>query len=172
MLNEEFLSFSTTSHELVFWPTNQDVHEKRLDDLYGCSSLKRRSCWFTLNGLVKGDKITGTSIGTLLQQFQGRGATDIRDRVYSLLGLASRRDREAIEPDYSESNLPSKLFHAVASHIFHCEEDPLQMLYYAGPCYNGSTEKSAHLLRGLGRLEKAMENLANTFEGSNKANKV
>ena len=35
----------------------------------------------------------------LLRQFSGRGATDHRDKVYALLGLA--RDRPSIEPDYS-----------------------------------------------------------------------
>jgi hypothetical protein len=124
-----------------------------------------------LMGWPKRDKITGTSIGTLLQQFQGRGATDIRDRVYGLLGLASRRDREAIKPDYSEYNPPSKLFYAVASHIVHYDENPLQILYSAGPCYTEGSEKPAHLDRRLDRGQKVMENLENIFEGSNKPSK-
>jgi len=87
-----------------------------------------------LMGWAKRDKIRDTSIANLLQQFQGRAATNFRDRVYSLLGLASRRDQNVIQPDYSESDTLSKLFYTVACHIVDCDENPLQMLYYAGLC--------------------------------------
>ncbi|RSL60804.1 hypothetical protein CEP53_005310 [Fusarium sp. AF-6] len=45
------------------------------------------------------------TLGTLLKKFRECQATDPRDRVYALLGIASDMTNDAIEPDYSKSEL-------------------------------------------------------------------
>ncbi|KAL2684548.1 hypothetical protein Neosp_005626 [[Neocosmospora] mangrovei] len=45
------------------------------------------------------------NLGTLLWRFRDCEATDPRDRVYALLGIASDMANKAIQPDYSKSEL-------------------------------------------------------------------
>lgn len=52
-------------------------------------------CWF------RWDSAKETPLVELLMRFAGRDISDIRERIYGLLGLTCKMDRDALTPDYS-----------------------------------------------------------------------
>ena len=118
-----------------------DAEFKRLHStvLYGDELIE---CWFQCGSAKE------TPLIELLKQFAGRDKSDTRDRIYGLLGLTCRMDRDALTPDHSRGNKASILFEAVATHFIQNNEDPMQVLYYACPYYSIESKKHIQLLRG------------------------
>ena len=87
-----------------------DAEFKRLHStvLYGDELLE---CWFQCGSAKE------THLTELLKQFAGRDKSDIRGRIYGLLGLACRIDRDALTPDYFRGNKASILFEVLATHF-------------------------------------------------------
>ncbi|RSL96275.1 hypothetical protein BHE90_012537 [Fusarium euwallaceae] len=62
------------------------------------------------------------TLGTLLGKFQKCQATDPRDRVYALLGIASDMENQAIQPDYSKSE--QQVLRDTCNYLFDGEQLP------------------------------------------------
>ena len=97
-------------------------------------------CWF------QWDSAKETPLVELLMRFASRDISDIRDRIYGLLGLTCKMDRDALTPDYSRGKKASILFQTVAVHFIQINEDPMQVLYYACSSYSIESKTPTHYL--------------------------
>jgi hypothetical protein len=110
------------------------------------SRLPRLFLWATIRWFLRclkqwpsGEKrrnARNTNSKTSLLQHSTRGASDSRDKVYLLLGLARDTYRMALRPDYSTSNEARDVFMKTAIHIIRTDEEAIGMLHYASPLSN------------------------------------
>ncbi|RSL64338.1 hypothetical protein CEP54_004833 [Fusarium duplospermum] len=103
------------------------------------------------------------TLGTLLGKFQKCQATDPRDRVYALLGIASDMKNDAIEPDYSKSEL--QVLRDTCNYLFDGEQLPeLSNLQRIEPLQSGLgqwTEASLEQKMRWGVKSKGLERFLN-----------
>lgn len=95
-------------------------HVRHVDSLLGFPGWTRdqsqefRNAIIQLYNLanIKSRRLEGSSVNFLeiLESFRHSKATDLRDKVYSLLNLASETYRNSIVPDYSTSNTVTSVF--------------------------------------------------------------
>ncbi|KAK3984981.1 heterokaryon incompatibility protein-domain-containing protein [Cladorrhinum sp. PSN332] len=83
---------------------------------------------------VAKNQSTDLTLLTLLNITRRAGATDIRDKVYSLLSLAPDISSLGILPDYSPTNTAARVFRQVAE-IYIQQGQGIQVLYQAGLHY-------------------------------------
>lgn len=95
-------------------------HVRHVDSLLGfpgwtrAQSQEFRNATIQLYNLanIKSRRLEGSAVNFLeiLESFRHSKATDLRDKVYSLLSLASEGYRNGIVPDYSTSNTATSVF--------------------------------------------------------------
>ena len=71
----------------------------------------------------------GLGIVDLPSRTRGCKATDLRDKVYALLGLMNAEDVPAIRVDYSDSSSAAHLFRDVAVHCMASVEGPMTLVH-------------------------------------------
>lgn len=87
----------------------------RNTEISGAEKAVQVDSWRVLREDLK-KQPSGLSIFELLRQTRFAKATDIRDKVYSLMGLMNEEDAPAIRVDYSDSYTAAHLYRDVAIH--------------------------------------------------------
>lgn len=101
----------------------------------GGRSLAEALFWAHLRVNIRKDP-SGLNLVKILSLMRSAAATDIRDKVYSVLGVLKEQDRRAIKVDYSKENTVEQVYTDLAKYII-ATPDCMKMLAHAG--------KSRHL---------------------------
>ncbi|KAK1830999.1 heterokaryon incompatibility protein-domain-containing protein [Podospora conica] len=125
------MPFDTLVQLLVRSIDTQSSQHKFREDILGASTYKASTdapvperwnseaqvvAWYKLRAALDRSQSEGLGILELLECTRFGKATDLRDRVYSVMGLMQLRDRLAIRVDYSADYTPASLFLDIAVH--------------------------------------------------------
>ena len=101
--------------------------DARQNSVVGLSNIQTM---LTFRGDVKSEgQIT---LGLVLRSCTSFDATDPRDKVYAVLGLAKDNSEDAFEPDYTDLNLPRFVYTKAMRYLLNQPIDPLSCIVDAG----------------------------------------
>lgn len=130
----------------------------RKDDA-GSIPSPRRHAAFVVQTWVTWKSSPEKDFLSLMTKFATRDASNKKDKLYSLLGLATQADREAFVPEYSPSYNASQLFLDFAKHIIKADSDPMRILLLASRPYDSKSKQPAHLAQSIDQLCDSLQEI-------------
>ncbi|KAK3988870.1 heterokaryon incompatibility protein-domain-containing protein [Cladorrhinum sp. PSN332] len=127
----DLLGLIENSSQLDVFHSLQQVGRERAEELSTNGPPSGREDEKQVSTARTRSQFTNSTLLALLNMTRRAGATDLRDRVYSLLSLASDVSSLGISPDYSPANTAGKVFRQVAEIYIH-QGRGVQVLYQAG----------------------------------------
>jgi hypothetical protein len=129
----EYLSRATAvlndQHVLGAFPPSDGslFTDARQNSLTGLSNIQTM---LTFRGDVKSER--QITLGLVLRSCTSFDATDPRDKVYAVLGLAKDNSEDAFEADYNDANLPRFVYTKAMRYLLSQSVDPLSCVADTG----------------------------------------
>ena len=101
--------------------------DARPNSVIGLSNIQTM---LTFRGDVEFQRLI--TLGLVLRSCTSFDATDPRDKVYAVLGLAKDNSEDAFEPDYTDLNLPRFVYTKAMRYLLNQPIDPLSCIVDAG----------------------------------------